>query len=119
MKSALFCLLTLVLISGCAAQRQAAVPIQGLEAFQQVCADLPPVFSEADALAVAHAVEAALALDMPEREKALSQALRPLSQRDQANRGCALYERRRADGLLALGGRFNQEVARVNAERGD
>lgn len=104
-------MLGLLPIAACAHQ-PAAVEIAGLEQFQAPCPDEPPALSEAEALALAAAAEAALALPtLPERAQALNTGvLEPMMQRDQKLRACALYERRGRLGLLALGGRFNQAV---------
>ena len=86
--------------------------LAGLEAFASPCATLPDVLSTDEALALHETYQAALALPTPEeRDAALRiNVLEPLAQRDQLLRTCAIFERRRADGLLSLGARFNQIV---------
>jgi hypothetical protein len=94
------------------------VEIEGLEAFQARCPFFAPVLSDAEAERFFAAYADAMALPTPEaRDEALREnVLEPMIERDQLLRACALYEQRRADGLLALGGRFNQGIRRPDSD---
>lgn len=114
MKHVVFFLLGLLPIAACAHQ-PVAVEIVGLEQFQAPCPDEPPALSDQEALALAEAVEAALAMpNDTEAERALQalyineHALGPMAQYALKLRACGLYERSRADGAVSLGARFNQ-----------
>lgn len=88
--------------------------IAGIDAFQQPCDTLTPTVATDEVLDVIADLRAALALEtQQERDAAVARVLKPITQRHQDDRACAIYERRRADGLLALAGRFNQAVAEV------
>jgi hypothetical protein len=94
-----FCLLGLLLTGACTTVRAAPVELTGLEAFAQPCPTEPPVLSDAEVLALVET--------MPSSEQRERQFWAP---RDQDHRACALYERARADALLALGARHNQII---------
>lgn len=96
---------------GCATQ-PGAVELTGLEQFQAPCPDEPAQLSDQEAQAYAAAVDAAMALPTAEgRVAALkTNVLEPLIQRDQRLRRCGLYERTRADSILAAAAQFNQIV---------
>ena len=75
------------------------VEIQGLEAFSAPCTSEPPVLTDEEIAALLQRYPTA-----EEREREF------WATRDLDHRACSAYERRRADGLLALGARFNQAV---------
>lgn len=89
--------------------------IPGLEAFQSRCTGNPPPLSDQEALALSDHI--ALAVAMPNQTEAERAALAaslnehvlvPLAQRDQRLRAYGLCERARADGAVAIIGRYNQ-----------
>lgn len=110
MKRAIYSLLGLCLIAGCATQPVAAPGISGLEQFQAHCTNEPEALTDEQASAYAAALDAAVALPTDaERLAALKEnVLEPLIHRDQELRRCGLYDRTRADRLLALAARYNQ-----------
>lgn len=85
------------MIGACSTVQPVPVEIGGLEAFAAPCPSSPPVLSEQDI--------AALLAQYPTAEERERRFWGP---RDQNHRACEVYERARADGLLALGARFNQ-----------
>lgn len=96
----IFSLLGLTLIAACATVRPVEIP--GLEEFEAHCPDEPAVLTDADV--------ATLVAEMPtaeERERKF------WATRDQRHRACTQFERRRADGAVNAGRRFNETVANV------
>lgn len=107
-------LLGLFLIAGCAQTVAGAVPqVTGLEALQPSCATEANALSDSEVLALYAALHAAVQLPTPEaREQAIAKnVLEPMMQSHQSLRGCDLFERRRADAILALIGRYNQIIS--------
>lgn len=96
---AAFCLFGATLTAGCATQPHPAAEITGLEPFSGRCPTEPPVLTDAeiDALIAQHP-------NADDRERTF------WVPRDLQHRACEIWERQRADALLALNGRRNQAV---------
>lgn len=112
-------LLGLCLIASCATAPVAVAPqITGLEQFQAPCPDEPPALTDQEANAYADALAAALALPTPEQQLSAlkTNVLEPLITFNQRLRRCGLYERTRANDVLALGARYNQILAAQSHE---
>lgn len=84
--------------------------LSGLDQFQAPCANEPAALTDAEANAYADALDAAIALPTPQARLAALKVnvIEPLIQRDQALRRCGLFERERANSILALAARYNQ-----------
>lgn len=112
-KRALFSLLGLSLTAACVTPHPPAAGLTGLDQFQASCTNEPAALTDAQANAYAAALDAAMALPTPQARLAALKAnvLEPLMQRALVLRQCGLYERTRADGILALAARYNQILA--------
>ena len=111
-KRALCLLLGLSAIGACATPHP-VVGLSGLDQFQAPCTNEPSALTDDEANQYAAALDAAMALPTPrERLSALkTNVLEPLIQRDLALRRCGLYERSRANEILAYAARYNQIVS--------
>lgn len=109
MKRAL-CLLPGLSLIGACVTTPTPVEVQGVEAFVQACPDEPAALSDQEALALYNEVQVAVSLPTPEERDVYlrTRVLEPMIQREQSQRHCSLYERQRADRLVALVARFNQ-----------
>lgn len=93
-----FFLCGLLPIAACAS-RPVAVELRGTELLAAPCANQPPTLSDQDVQDLVTAMP-----DPRDRERAF------WAPRDQAHRAYELCERRRADDLVSLIGRYNQIV---------
>lgn len=102
-----------MLTVACATQPAAAPGISGLEQFQAHCPNEPAALSNQDVDRYTAALDAAMALPTDaERLAALkTNVLEPLMAFAGQLRRCGLYDRTRADRLLALAARYNQLIA--------